>query len=180
MRVSREQVRANRARILDEAGRLYREKGFDAVSLADVMQAAGLTHGGFYRHFASKDALIAAAVAHDVSGSDPAEPLTAYADSYLGPLHRDCRGQSCPVSSLGTEASRAAPETRAAMTAMTRRQLQRFERGMPGETEAERRQQAIAAWSTMIGAMVLARLVDDRELSDEILSAARAELPIGK
>ena len=92
MKVSREQMKANRQRILTEAGRLFRAKGFDAVGVAEVMQAAGLTHGGFYGHFSSKDDLIAQTVAHVFEHSDSAKSetadLSAFMDAYLSPQHR--------------------------------------------------------------------------------------------
>ncbi|MFM2372616.1 MAG: hypothetical protein RIS85_2338, partial [Pseudomonadota bacterium] len=102
MRVSREQMSANRARILEEAGRLFRDRGFDAVTVADVMKAAGLTHGGFYGHFASKDALIAASVAHTMERQDAglSDNFARLLDAYLTPQHRDAAALGCPTAAL--------------------------------------------------------------------------------
>src|SRR5579885_3634104 len=105
MKVSREQVQEHRDRILAAAARLFRERGFEGVSVAQVMQAAGLTHGAFYGHFDSKDALIREAVAYEPPAAPRkrAEPESAaeYADSYLSTRHRDNLGTGCPIASLG-------------------------------------------------------------------------------
>ena len=98
MKVSREQVAENRKRILDAAARLFRERGFESVTVAEVMSAAGLTHGGFYGHFDSKEALIDAAMAHRPSwqqGWVTLESPERYADSYLSRQHRDGVGSGC-------------------------------------------------------------------------------------
>lgn len=182
MRVSREQFRANRTRILDEAGKLFREHGFDGVTLADVMNAAGLTHGGFYGHFRSKDELIEAALAHR-SEAQPARPrkqsAADYADAYLSRKHRDTKATSCPISCLGTEAARASDSVRHSMTALVREEIDRLAEVSPGEAPQDRRRAAISTWSAMVGAMMLARLVDDERLSDEILSATREGIRSG-
>src|ERR1700742_1001818 len=109
MKVSREQVAENRKRILDAAAKLFRERGFDKVTVAEIMSAAGLTHGGFYGHFDSKEALIEAAMAHQQTerrARPTPEDAGRYADGYLSRHHRDNIGGSCPFSALGTEAAR--------------------------------------------------------------------------
>jgi TetR/AcrR family transcriptional regulator, transcriptional repressor for nem operon len=178
MKVSREQVAENRKRILDAAARLFRERGFDNVTVAEVMSAAGLTHGGFYGHFDSKEALINAALAHELSPprAPTMQDARRYADMYLSQRHRDNVGASCPFSSLGTEAVRASPEVRHTMTESLQRQIDSFSASSEGNTPQERRRNAIATLSTMMGAMMLARIVDDAPLSDEILVASRASL----
>jgi TetR/AcrR family transcriptional regulator, transcriptional repressor for nem operon len=182
MRVTREQMAEHRRKILESAGKLFRAKGFDAVTVADVMQAAGLTHGGFYGHFKSKDDLIAETVAHALA---PKAALTAKADavdlaaftkSYLSPRHRDDLAGGCPTAGLAAETIRQAPAARAAMTAGLRETIERMSRGAPGGTAAERRRAAIGSWSAMVGALVLARLSDDLDLSDEMLRETRAWL----
>ncbi|WP_374377367.1 TetR/AcrR family transcriptional regulator [Dongia sp.] len=177
MRVSREQMAEHRRQILDAASKLFREKGFEAVTVADVMAAAGLTHGGFYRHFASKDALIAAAIAEalDRAAADR-RAFPAYLAGYLSKAHRDHPGEGCPVAGLGPAAIREGAEARAAMTEGLRRQIARFAKEAPGKTPAAKRQAAIAAWSAMVGALILARLADDETLSDEILTATRKSI----
>ena len=179
MKVSREQVIENRRRILDAAAQLFRERGFENVTVAEVMSAAGLTHGGFYGHFDSKEALINAAMAHEQTArrSRPSlENAALYADAYLNSEHRDNIGAACPFSSLGTDAARGSPEVRQTLTESLRRWIDAFSASSEGGTPQERRQNAIAAVSAMVGGMVLARLVNDDPLSDEILAAARASL----
>jgi len=181
MKVSREQVVENRRRILDAAAQLFRERGFDNVTVAEVMSAAGLTHGGFYGHFDSKEALINAAMGHEqVDRRDRTLPenIAIYADGYLSSKHRDNIGVSCQFSSLGTEAARVSPEVRHTLTESMRKQIEAFSAAAEGATPQERRRNAIAALSTMVGGMVLARIASDDPLSDEILSAARESLPL--
>ncbi|HEY1453791.1 MAG TPA: helix-turn-helix domain-containing protein [Roseiarcus sp.] len=181
MKVSREQVAAHRSRILAAAGRLFRLRGFDDVTVADVMKDAGLTHGAFYGHFVSKEALIAEAVGQALAPApgvvEARRSVAAYADSYLSARHRDDRGTSCPFSCLGTEAARGSADLRRGMTLSVRRQIDRFSAEAKGKTAQGRRRAAIGAWSAMVGAMVLARIVDDDKLSREILSETRASLP---
>jgi TetR/AcrR family transcriptional repressor of nem operon len=175
MKVSREQVAENRQKILEAASQLFRARGFEDVTVAEVMGAAGLTHGGFYGHFASKEELIAEALAYTLArapGTD--RDLAAYADAYLSPAHRDNRAGGCAFAALGGEAVRESPETRATMTESLRRQITRFTQSAPGDTPAERRQAAIASWAAMIGGVMLARIADDPKLSDEVLRATRA------
>lgn len=180
MRVSREQVAENRRKILEAAGRLFRAKGFEAVTVAEVMRAAGLTHGGFYGHFGSKDDLIAQTLAHALlvgaerQGSRDEVDLARYAASYLSPRHRDNLAGGCPTAALGADAIRQSPDARAAMTEGMRRQIERLSEGAPGASTAERRRAAVGSWAAMVGAVILARLSDDPRLSDEVLEQTRA------
>jgi TetR/AcrR family transcriptional repressor of nem operon len=179
MKVSREQVQQHRERILAAASYLFRERGFDGVSVADVMKAAGLTHGGFYGHFDSKDALIREALVYELPGRrrrTDAQSAAEYADAYLTTRHRDNRGTGCPIAGVGSEAARASADVRAALTKVVRRQIDRFSAASPGTTPALRRRAAIAAYSAMVGAVVLARIVDDEELSKEVLGATRTSI----
>jgi TetR/AcrR family transcriptional regulator, transcriptional repressor for nem operon len=182
MKVSREQVAENRRRILDAAAQLFRERGFENVTVAEVMNAAGLTHGGFYGHFDSKEALIDAAMAHELStrrsGRASMENPSRYADSYLSRQHRDNIRSGCPFSALGTEVARASSAVRHTMTESLRRWIDAYTPDSQGSSAQERRRNAIAAVSSMVGAMVLARIANDERLSDEILAAARASLPL--
>ncbi|WP_322102743.1 helix-turn-helix domain-containing protein [Paraburkholderia sp. J41] len=174
MRVSREQVAINRQKILEAASRLFRERGYDAVTVADVMSAAGLTHGGFYGYFKSKDELIAHTLDHVYSqGDDSAINLSRYAASYLSRQHCDNVALGCPTAALAAETARQTPEARAAMAAGLERQIERFCAGMKGNDAKAARRAAIGGWSAMVGAVVLARLFDDPALSDEILEATR-------
>jgi TetR/AcrR family transcriptional repressor of nem operon len=177
MRASREQMMENRRTILDAAGRLFREHGFEAVTVAEVMQAAGLTHGGFYGYFPSKDALVAAALADVLARRpEPSGDLAAYASGYLSKAHRDNRAGGCPTAALAAETVRLAGGARTEMTSGLKRQIDRLSRIAPGETEAQRRQAAIGSWAAMVGAMILARVSDDRTLSGEVLEQTQAWL----
>jgi TetR/AcrR family transcriptional regulator, transcriptional repressor for nem operon len=182
VKVSREQVAEHRARIVDAAARLFRLRGFDDVTVAEIMKEAGLTHGAFYGYFPSKEALIAEAVGHALPPApDKASPrrLAAdYADGYLNVRHRDNRATSCLFSSLGTEAARGSADLRHSMTEAVRSRINHLSVEADGDTPHEKRRSAIAAWSAMVGAMVLARLVDDERLSKEILRQTRASLPL--
>jgi TetR/AcrR family transcriptional regulator, transcriptional repressor for nem operon len=177
MRVSREQMAENRRRILDAAVRLFRARGFQDVTVAEVMAAAGLTHGGFYGHFRSKDDLIARALAHALSDGPTELELARFTDRYLTTAHRDDRAGGCAVAALGGETGRQSADARAAMTTALRQQIARLTRGGdPALPEPERRQAAIAGWAALVGAMVLARVCDDPELSAEVLEATRREV----
>ena len=177
MRVTKEQMAEHRQRILDAAGHLFRDRGFDGVTVAEVMQAAGLTHGGFYGHFKSKDDLIAQTLAHlRPGGPSAAADLADYAANYLNGRHRDDCAGGCPVAALGSDTIRQSPEARAAMTDGLRLQIDRLTKLAPGETAAEKRAAAIAGWSAMVGGLILARLSDDAALSEEVLTATRARV----
>ncbi|KSV72259.1 TetR/AcrR family transcriptional regulator [Ensifer sp. ENS08] len=177
MRVSRQQVEENKKTILEAAGRLFRERGFDAVTVTDVMKSAGLTHGGFYGYFSSKDDLIAQTLAGLRSETEPqTADLATVAQRYLSPAHRDDFGHGCPLAALGSEVSRQPQAARAEMSAFLERQFKRLGKIAPGSDEGQRRRAAIATSATMIGALILARMTDDPKLSDEILDETRAWL----
>jgi TetR/AcrR family transcriptional regulator, transcriptional repressor for nem operon len=182
VRVSREQFTENRQRILEIAGRLFREKGFEGIGVDGIMEEAGLTHGGFYGHFTSKadlaDQACAAALGRStekweaLAGGPPEAGLPKIARSYLSKRHRDDPGGGCVFAALGGEVGRRSDAVRATVTKGVHAQLRILERLASGRSKPERRTQAIANLSAMVGAIVLARLVDDPTLSDEILSAA--------
>jgi TetR/AcrR family transcriptional repressor of nem operon len=173
MRVSREQMAENRSRILEAAGRLFRASGFDAISVADVMKAAGLTHGGFYGHFSSKDDLLAKTLAH-VLAADASEDgdFSAYLDAYLAPEHRDNAAAGCPTAAMAADVRHQAPAARLAMTEGLRSQIDRVSAALPAGA-ANRRSAAIGSWAAMVGAVILARAIDDPALSNEILKQTR-------
>lgn len=175
MKVSREQMAEHRVRILDAAARLFREKGFEAVTVAEVMKAAGLTHGGFYGHFASKDDLVGQALAHVLKESlgktgDP----RAFVEDYLSSRHRDNPGGGCPVAGLAAETRHEGAAAHVAMTAGLRQKIDGLSRTLSGDSDADKRRKAIGSWAAMVGAVILARAVDDPAFSDEILNEARA------
>lgn len=180
MKVSKEQVADNRQRILEAAARLFRERGFEGVTVAQIMAAASLTHGAFYGHFSSKEDLITQSFAHvlfpEVEQPDAGKSMADYAAGYLSAQHRDEPGNGCLFSTLGTEAVRTSGGVRGTMTQALKRQIETFSQSAPGDTTQERRRAAIAGWSAMVGALMLARIADDPALSDEILTETKASL----
>ena len=174
MRVTREQMAQNRLRILDAASELFRDKGFDAVTVAEVMNAAGLTHGGFYGHFSSKDDLVAKTLDH-VFKVDSAAPfdLPDYVERYLSPLHRDNPGKGCPTAGMVAETRHQSEIARKVMSEGTRAQIDRLSGGFSGDP-VERRRLAIVSWAAMVGAMMIARGIDDPQLSGELLAETRS------
>ncbi|MDI6028695.1 helix-turn-helix domain-containing protein [Corticibacterium sp. UT-5YL-CI-8] len=180
MKVSQEQKAQNRSRILTEAGRLFREKGFDAVSVAEVMKAAGMTHGGFYGHFQSKDDLVAQTIAHAGGSQSMIDDLSVWIDTYLSEPHREHPEQGCPMAALAGFMRQQAPEARASMARVLAAQIATLTDVMPGADSAERRRAAIGNWSAMVGALILARSIDNPALSDELLSETRAWIDAGR
>lgn len=177
MKVSREQMVENRRRILQEASRLFRAHGFAAVTVADVMKAAGQTHGGFYGHFASKDALIAATIADTLASEGSAiTDVEAWTDAYLSPRHRENPAFGCPMASLAGAMPHQKTEARAAMADGLSAHIDRFASSLPGDSDADRRRAAIGRWAAMVGAVVLSRAIDDAALADEVLRETRAWL----
>lgn len=190
MRVSREEAQASRKRIIQEAARLMREKGIGATSVADVMGAAGMTTGGFYKHFDSKDDLATAAVAAafesiltpvrrnaEKSGAEAAR--AAYFRQYLSEGHVRNPGKGCPVAAMGTDGGREAELLGPAFAQGVEEILQFLG---AGGMKKPARATLIRQMSTLVGAIVLARAVGDSDLRDEILSAAApaVEAAIGK
>ncbi|MDL2409522.1 TetR/AcrR family transcriptional regulator [Rhizobium calliandrae] len=186
MRVSREKFAENREKILAVAGELFREKGFDGIGVADIMKAAGLTHGGFYGHFESKDELACEAskalVAHaqerwqGVVEGAPEAPRDALLAHYLS--HRNIveHGTGCVFAALTQEVSRYGPEMQSTFTNGLMGMAAILEEITPGETREERRRKALADLSTMVGAVILARALDTPALSEELLAATRQVL----
>jgi len=174
MRYPAEETAAKHERIVKEASRLFRERGFENVSVGEVMKAAGLTHGAFYAHFGSKEELQAAAIAYGqkvslerVQRSNSQKSKESYADRYLSPRHRDNPGNGCTMAALASEVARSTPELKAA-----------FEQGLEDILSAKGRdrKEAIFQAAAMMGGIVLARAVQDPRLSDEILRSVRQKL----
>ena len=175
MKVSREQVAENRRKILEAASHLFRAKGFDAVTVADVMKAAGLPHGGFYGYFKSKDDLIAQALSHALFASMEGDiDLARFTKDYLSRQHCKNLAGGCATAGLGAETIRQSPEARAVMTEALRKMINQFSKSAPGATAAKRRRAAIGSWAAMVGALVLARMCNDEQLANEVLTQTRA------
>lgn len=174
MKVSREQMAENRRRILDVASRLFKDKGFEAVSVAEVMKAAGLTHGGFYGHFSSKDELVAQTLAHALAADSAGDgAFRGFVRSYLAPRHRDNPASGCPTAGLAAAIRHQTPVAKAAMTEGLRAQIARIEKALLQQRSPGTRRAAIGSWAAMVGAVILSRAIDDSELSDEILEQTR-------
>ncbi len=189
MKVSREQMAENRERILDAAAQLFRERGFAGIGVADLMKAAGLTHGGFYGHFGSKEELMAEASSRAMAQSldqwqrivarAPDQPVSAIAGTYLTTKHRDHPGKGCALASLGADAARQSSGVRQAIGQGFNAMVEVLARYLPGRTAAVKRERALAAYAGMVGALMLSRAVEDPELSEEILAAVRNAI-VGK
>lgn len=175
MKVSKEQVRENRQRIVETASALFRERGFDGVGVAELMSAAGFTHGGFYKHFGSKADLMAEAVscgfvqAADMSGTTTRKE---FVERYLSRQHRDAMGSGCVMSALGTDTARQPESVKAIFAAGIEKNLARLV-GEKGVNRAD----LIDTLAHLVGAMVLSRACpDDSALADEILTVCRARI----
>lgn len=172
-----------RARILDAAAAAFRERGIDEVGVAEIMRRAGLTHGGFYGHFGSKDELVAAAVPHAAHDSDaslarlrrgaPAADVLDEIVAYLSPEHREHPERGCPLAANGPELTRGTRSVRHALAVEVRRRLQRLIDLGPGPRAAVARRQAAGALACMVGGMILARALPEAE-SLVILEDVRA------
>jgi TetR/AcrR family transcriptional regulator, transcriptional repressor for nem operon len=185
LRSSRDDAEKHRKEIIDASARLFRERGVDSVSVPALMEAVGMTHGGFYKHFASKDQLVPLAYEKafdqivetlaDASGgaSEGAAAWDTMVDNYLSPRHRDNIGAGCPAAAFASDAARLATDSpaRAAYDDGIERMLKTIGSLGPGSS----REQSLVALSTLLGALLLSRATGG-ELSDAVLSAARAHL----
>ena len=184
MKISKEQAARNRELVIEAAARLFRERGIDGVAVADVMEAAGFTHGGFYNHFPTKEALAVeacyaafgeaiATLTAAVEAGEPRAGLLRYAEQYLSPSHRDDRSSGCPTGSLAADASRQPEEVQAAYAAGLESTLAVFAAALGDDRRA-----ALRLMSELVGALTLARAVAAArpKLSSEILKASREAL----
>jgi TetR/AcrR family transcriptional regulator, transcriptional repressor for nem operon len=184
MRYSREHKQETHARIVRKASVRLREKGAHGVGVADLMKEAGLTHGGFYAHFASREALVIEAFAYAMDRSTerwrkiaeqtpPGERLATIVDTYLTPTHRDDSGHGCAVPALSAEIARESPKTRKAFAAKLEQMIDMVADQIPDLPRKAARKQAASALATMMGTLVLARVAGSGEFSEEILAAGR-------
>jgi TetR/AcrR family transcriptional repressor of nem operon len=184
MRYSREHKLETHARIVKKASVRLREKGAHGIGVADLMKDAGLTHGGFYAHFDSRDALVIEAFAYAMDrGTErwrklaeqtpPDKRLATIVESYLTSVHRDDPGRGCAIPTLGAEIARERPRTRKAFAAKLEEMIDALAAQIPDVPRKAARTQAMAALATMMGTLVLARVAGNGEFSDEILGAGR-------
>ncbi|WP_374572297.1 TetR/AcrR family transcriptional regulator [Phenylobacterium sp.] len=187
MRYTHEHKERSRARILREASQALRLGGPDRVVVADIMAAAGMTHGGFYVHFKSKDELIALAIQDgfeqvserfDALTKDrgPAAALGAYIDAYLSQQHRDQRDQGCPAAALAGDAPRLKEDARGAFQAGFERSTIRISRWLADLGHDQPDELAISVMTEMIGALMAARACVDARASGRILRISRQAL----
>ena len=187
MRYSREHKLETHARIVKKASVRLREKGAHGIGVADLMKDAGLTHGGFYAHFDSREALVIEAFTHAMDRSTerwrklteqtpPEKRLAMIVNSYLTPLHRDDPGHGCAVPALGAEIARESPKTRRVFAGRLEQMIDMIAAQIPGVPRKAARKQAMAALATMMGTLVMARIAGSGDFSDEILGAGREAL----
>src|SRR6202521_1865460 len=172
-------------RIVQAAATRFRENGVAGIGVADLMKDAGLTHGGFYRHFDSRDELVAEAIeralqdggrAVEAVANSKQFPLAALVDAYLSTAHRDGLATSCAVTTLAGDVARSNDRARSAYTRQVGTYLELLIKLIAGDKQRSRRIKAIAALSTLVGAVSMARAVNDEKLSREILKSAGDEL----
>jgi len=180
MRVSKEQAAQNRQKILNAAGRLFRERGISATGVDAITEDAGLTHGAVYSQFGSKEAIAAEAIREALVGSKrlwrrlveregQRKALSAIVAAYLSPEHRDSAGRGCVVAALGSEIARQPDTVRDAFTEELKDAIEFLAGLMPGDDPSRSYDDAIVAFASMAGALILARAVSDQGLSNRIL-----------
>jgi TetR/AcrR family transcriptional repressor of nem operon len=185
MRYSKEHKQETHARIVRKASVRLRERGAHGIGVADLMKEAGLTHGGFYAHFDSREALVIEAFAYAMDRSmehwrktaaqtPPERRLSTIVDAYLSTLHRDDPGHGCAVPPLGAEIAREGPKARRAFAAKLDQMIDMMADQIPDLPRKVARKQASATLATMMGALVLSRIAGNGEFSEEILAAGRA------
>ncbi len=179
MKISKEQAQKNRQQIIEVASQLFRERGFDGIGVADLMRAAGFTHGGFYGHFESKEALMLDAFQHAFDeaklrwrklSSTHQIPLTTIATKYCSKQHRDNPGKGCPIAALAVSVASQNDEVRSAFTDNFKLSIDFLVSAMEARDEVEARRKAIAAWSLLVGSVILSRAVNEPKLSEQILT----------
>ena len=184
MRYSKDHKQETHAKIVKKAAVRLREKGAHGIGVADLMKEAGLTHGGFYAHFDSREALVIEAFTYAMDRSTerwrklaedipPERRLAAIADFYLTRTHRDDPGHGCAVPALGAEIARESPKTRKAFAARVEQMIDMLADQIPDVPRKAARKQAMASLATMMGTLVLARVAGSGEFSDDILGAGR-------
>jgi TetR/AcrR family transcriptional repressor of nem operon len=185
MRYSKDHKAETHQRIVKNASVRLRERGAAGIGVAELMKEAGLTHGGFYAHFASRDALIGEAFAHAMEqttrrwrkraeSAPEGQRLAAIVNGYLTAEHRDDVGHGCALPSLGVDVLRGDPKTRRTFAGKLEQMVDMMVEQIPGQSTKAARRDAIGALATMMGALILARTAGNTEFSDEILSAGRA------
>jgi TetR/AcrR family transcriptional repressor of nem operon len=181
MRVSRAQAEANREAVINAASRLFREHGFDGVGLKDLMKGAGLTQGGFYKQFESKDDLAALASRRamesatrrwSTAAAGSPDPLEAVVGFYLSTDHRGETGDGCPLAALGSDAARQSKEVRTPFQDGIEAHLQILDELIPASDGSKPYDKAMAVLSLMVGAVTISRIMTDEGMSQRVLQTA--------
>ena len=184
MRYSKEHKQETHARIVRKASVRLREKGAHGIGVADLMKEAGLTHGGFYAHFDSREALVIEAFGYAMDRASehwrnmtaeipPEKRLAAIVDAYVSAAHRDDPGRGCAVPTLGAEIARESAKTRKAFAAKLDQMIDLVADQIPDVPRKTARRLAMGTMATMMGALVMSRVAGGGELSDEILASGR-------
>jgi TetR/AcrR family transcriptional repressor of nem operon len=183
MKVTKEQVQANRAHIVETASALFRERGYDGVGVAELMAAAGFTHGGFYKHFQSKADLMREAAASGLSqslASNTGVDIAEFFKYYVSRKHRDSRSAGCTLAALGGDTARQSEDLKETFASGIENLLTALqpESAVSGDAEQhELRAKVIDMLAHAVGAIVLSRACpDDSPLADEILQICRAQI----
>ena len=180
MKVTKETSAKHRDELLKAASRLFRERGFDKVGIAEIASAAGLTHGAFYTHFESKETLCAQVIASAMrrGGKAPSSMANwrAYIEAYLSPKHVRDRANGCPYAALAGDVPREGKTVRAAFSDALDSSIDAIAATLGHQGEASSRADAVEALATMVGALVLARTAASPKFRDEILGAARKKM----
>ncbi|KCZ97090.1 transcriptional regulator [Hyphomonas polymorpha PS728] len=176
MRISKEQARKNREIVVETAARLFRERGFDGVGVSDLMSAAGFTHGGFYNHFATKDALVSEALAQAwtemAAERAKARGLPRLMKAYLSRETRKAPGSSCPAAALAGDVARQPDGVRDVFADGLEEMIGSVQKLLPEAPGPDSRTRAASLVASMVGALILSRAVPDSSpLADEMLEA---------
>lgn len=180
---------ASHERIVGAAARAIRRSGYNGTGVADIMKEAGLTHGAFYAHFASREAMLAeaadlagaqanTAAAKIISAVPPDQALKALVETYLSKAHVDAIETGCPISALGSEMPRQSAEVRRAATLRIKEMIDLVARQLPDWGQPAAHERALSMVASLVGTLILARAVDDSSLSDALCNASLKSLAL--
>lgn len=184
MRVSNKVKAERHEKIIEEASRLFRGNGIEATGVADVMAAAGLTHGGFYRHFKSKDELAVVALnaafnkftamlEDDIKEKDAGSAVRAYIENYLSMEHVKSRAQGCPIAALGPETEQSSPAIQATISQGIAKATSLIAQGIAAKTQQASKSKASGLLSLLVGTLIMARAANTDDDAEQVLQAGR-------
>lgn len=186
MKVSKEKVSENQERVIDTAARLFKQKGINGIGVADLMKASGLTHGGFYRHFSSKDDLVVKAYQravehaerelHEYLSQSLDQSFSLLVKQYVSAEHCRDLSTSCPLTTMSIDAARHSAPLRKEFTKAVQFYIDQMSLLAPSMTETTRHRNASAVLAEMVGAVILSRAVEDDIFSQNILDDVVADL----